>query len=222
MAVETTPGVSEGTPEEPQVGAGGTAEQTDLPHVARDRGLGLWLVITGLVAAAASFLLLYERIQLWQDSSHSTACDISPWVSCGQVMESWQASTFGFPNIFIGVVGFPLIIAIGVGLLGRLSLPRWYWVGLQTGVLFALGFCIWLWSQAVYVIGALCPYCMMVWAAVIPMAAVVTARNIIHGVIPAGEGLQRAAREWWWVAALLLYLAVAASIIVMFPQILAF
>lgn len=220
MAVETTPGVSQGTPEEPQAGRSRTAGQAEIPHVARDRGLGLWLVITGLVAAAASFLLLYERIQLWQDSSHSTACDISPWVSCGQVMESWQASTFGFPNIFIGVVGFPLIIAIGVGLLGRLRLPRWYWIGLQAGVLFALGFCVWLWSQAVYVIGALCPYCMIVWAAVIPMAAAVTARNILRGVIPAGEGLQRVARDWWWVAALLLYLAVAASVIVEFPQIL--
>ena len=194
MAVETTPGVSQGTPEEPQAGRSRTAGQAEIPHVARDRGLGLWLVITGLVAAAASFLLLYERIQLWQDSSHSTACDISPWVSCGQVMESWQASTFGFPNIFIGVVGFPLIIAIGVGLLGRLRLPRWYWIGLQAGVLFALGFCVWLWSQAVYVIEALCPYCMIVWAAVIPMAAAVTARNILCGVIPAGEGLQRAVK----------------------------
>ncbi len=220
MAVQTTPGVS-------QTSDGDTlppTEQTErpgaLPFFSRDRGIGLWLVLTGLIGSLASFLLLYERIQLWQDASHSTACDINPWVSCGVVMESWQASTFGFPNIFIGVIAFPVVVAIGVGLLGGVRAPRWYWGGLQAGVLFALGFCVWLWSQAVYSIGALCPYCMIVWAAVIPMAVVVTARNIIHGVIPAGEGLKRAAREWWWVAVLLLFLAVAASIVLQFPQIL--
>ncbi len=89
-------------------------------------------------------------------------------------------------------------------------------------MIFALGFCIWLWSQAVYSIGALCPYCMIVWAAVIPMAVVVTARNIVHGVLPAGPGLRRAAREWWWVAVLLLFLAVTASIVLQFPQIFTF
>lgn len=188
-------------------------------HLARDRGLGLWLVITGLVAAIGSFMLLYERVLLWQDPDHVTGCDISPWVSCGQVMESWQASTFGFPNIFLGVVGFPLIIAIGIGLLGGVRLPRWYWGGLQAGVLFALGFCVWLWSQAVFVIGALCPYCMVVWAAVIPLAVVVTARNILHGVIPGSEALRRATEGWWWVVILLLYIAAIASIVLNFPQI---
>ena len=183
-----------------------------------DRNMGMWMLITGLIGAVASFLLLYERIQLWRDADHSTACDINPWVSCGQVMESWQASTFGFPNIFVGVVGFPLVMAIGVGLSGGVRHPRWYWHGLQAGVLFALGFCVWLWSQAVYVIDALCPYCMVVWAAVIPLAVVVTARNIIHGVLPSSEGLRRFAADWWWVVMVLLYLLVVVSIVLQFPQ----
>lgn len=222
MAVQTTPGVSQDAAEETSSRPQPPEQSSPLPLFSRDRGMGLWLTVTGLVGALASFLLLYERIQLWQDPSHSTSCDVSPWVSCGVVMESWQASTFGFPNIFIGVVAFPIIVAAGIGLLGGVRVPRWYWGGLQAGVIFALGFCIWLWSQAVYSIGALCPYCMIVWAAVIPMAVVVTARNIVHGVLPAGPGLRRAAREWWWVAVLLLFLAVTASIVLQFPQIFTF
>ncbi|WP_010524942.1 vitamin K epoxide reductase family protein, partial [Nesterenkonia sp. F] len=171
-----------------------------------DRGMGVWLLATGAVATLATLLLLYERVQIWQNPDHVTACDVNPWVSCGAVMGSWQAATFGFPNIFIGVVGFPLILAIAVSLLGGIRLPRWYWGGLQVGVLFAFGFCVWLWSQAVYAISALCPYCMLVWAAVIPMTVVVTARNIEHGVLPVPRGLRRVLADWWWVAMVLLYL----------------
>ncbi|GAA4926121.1 vitamin K epoxide reductase family protein [Nesterenkonia rhizosphaerae] len=199
-------------------------EYDDAPVAAADSGrvalgrrtIGLWLLITGLVGAVASFLLLHERVQLWQDPNHTTACDINPWVSCGQVMGSWQASTFGFPNIFIGVVGFPVLVAVAVSILAAARFPRWYWLGLQAGAIFAFGFCIWLWANAVYVIGVLCPYCMVVWAAVIPFFVATTARNIIHGVIPASAGVKRIASEWWWVAVVVIYLLVFASILVQF------
>lgn len=203
---------------------GSDPEQTaaSTPPVFGLRAMAIWLIGTGLLGAVASFLLLFERIRLWQDPEYSTACDINPWVSCGEVMESWQASTFGFPNIFIGIVGFPVIVAIGVTLLGGLRPHRWYWAGLQGGVLFAFGFSVWLWSQAVYTIGSLCPYCMIAWAAVIPMTVAVTARNILAGVIPASEGLRRITADWWWVAMVLLYLLVAVSILVELPQALSF
>lgn len=74
------------------------------------------MFLLALIGSIASGLLLHERIALWVDSDHTTACDVNTWVSCGQVMETWQASTFGFPNIFIGVVLFPsLIILVIIG-----------------------------------------------------------------------------------------------------------
>lgn len=213
-------------PAAPDTGAHDSPDsaQTDpipgrVPAFARPRGFALWLVITALVGGAASFLLLYERVQLWSNPDHVTACDVNPWVSCGEVMQTWQAATFGFPNIFIGVVGFPLMIAAAVSLLavgGRM--PTWYYAGLQAGATFALGFIIWLWYAAVYSIGVLCPYCMIVWAAVIPMFVVVTARNIIHGVIPASAGLRRIAADWWWVAIVVAYVLVFASILLNFTE----
>lgn len=187
--------------------------------LARPGVYGFWLLLTALVGAVATGLLLYERVQLWNDPEHSTACDISPWVSCGQVMESWQASTFGFPNIFIGVVAFPVLIAVAVTVLTGLRLPRWYHLGLQLGVTFAFGFCVWLWFNAVYVIEVLCPYCMVVWAAVIPLFFVTTARNILTGVIPAPAGLRKAVSGWWWVAVILVYLLVFASIMMHFSYV---
>ncbi|WP_120004881.1 vitamin K epoxide reductase family protein [Nesterenkonia muleiensis] len=190
-----------------------------LPGYAQPVGFAIWLLVTGAVGALASFLLLYERVRLWNDPQHVTACDLNPWVSCGEVMQSWQSATFGFPNIFIGVVAFPLLIGVAVSLLatgGRM--PRWYYHGLQAGAVFAFGFIIWLWYSAVYTIGVLCPYCMIVWAAVIPLFVVTTARNIVHGVIPASAGVKRVARDWWWVVVAVLYLLVFTSILLNFTD----
>lgn len=209
----------------PQSGAEeNAADQPDqqnagrVPGFARPLGFVLWLLSTGLVGGVASFLLLYERVQLWNDPGHSTACDVNPWISCGEVMESWQATTFGFPNIFIGVVGFPVLVAVAVSLLGAGRMPRWYYHGLQAGAVFAFGFCIWLWIHAVYVLEVLCPYCMIVWAAVIPFFVVTTARNITYGVIPASENLKRFVTAWWWVLIIVLYLLVFASIVLGFSH----
>lgn len=190
-----------------------------VPAFARPRGFALWLLVTGLVGAGASITLLYERVLLWNNPEHVAACDVNPWVSCGEVMQSWQASTFGFPNIFIGVIGFPLLVGVAISLLavgGRM--PSWYYGGLQAGATFAFGFIAWLWYAASYSIGVLCPYCMVVWAAVIPLFVVVTARNMIHGVLPASPGLKRIAADWWWVAVLVIYLVVFASILLNFTE----
>lgn len=210
----------------PDTGAADAADPAAIPQhlgrvpaFARPRGFALWLLVTALVGAAASFMLLYERVLLWNDPEHVAACDVNPWVSCGEVMQSWQAATFGFPNIFIGVIGFPLLVGVAISLLavgGRM--PSWYYLGLQAGVTFAFGFIVWLWYSASYSIGVLCPYCIVVWAAVIPLFVAVTARNMIHGVLPASHRLKSIAADWWWVVVVVIYLLVFVSIVLNFTE----
>lgn len=183
---------------------------------------GIVFVLTGLVGAFASFSLLYEKVQIWMNPDHVTACDISPWVSCGLVMDSWQAATFGFPNIFIGVVAFPLLILTGIALLiagKKLATSRLWWTGIGIGAAFALGFVTWLWYSAVFTIGVLCPYCMVVWAAVIPFAFFTFNYIVSTDVFNVGfpERLKSFASSWWWVLVVLTYLAVIVSIVIMFP-----
>ncbi|MDO5492259.1 MAG: vitamin K epoxide reductase family protein [Nesterenkonia sp.] len=192
--------------------------ETDRAWIARRVPLGLWTVLTGAVGVVGSFMLLYERVLLWQDPDHATACDVNPWVSCGEVMQSWQAATFGFPNIFLGVVGFPLVVLAGLTILSGARTPRAWWWGLQAGVTFALGFCVWLWYSAVYSIGVLCPYCMVVWAGTIPLALGVTAGSVLNGVIPSTARVRRLTSDWWWVAVILVFLLVLASIVLEKPE----
>ncbi|MEU0572045.1 vitamin K epoxide reductase family protein, partial [Nonomuraea sp. NPDC005983] len=42
----------------------------------------------------------------------------------------------------------------------------------------------WLIYQSLYVIGALCPYCMIVWTVTIPVFGYVTLHNLARGNLP--------------------------------------
>ena len=71
---------------------------------------------------------------------------------------------------------------------------------------------IWLWSQALFSIYVLCLYCLIVWAAMIPLFLLLTVRNLAHGVIPDPAALVRFASEWVWLLVALGYVAAAASV----------
>ena len=164
----------------------------------QERALAIGLVVGGLIGFLASAVLLVERIRLAEDSDYVPTCSINPVLSCGNVMQSAQAALLGFPNPVIGVAAFPVVVTTGVALLAGARLAQWYWRGLQAGVTVAFAFICWLAVQSLYRIGALCPYCMVVWAVVIPLFFYVTARNAAAGVLgidpdgPLADGL----RDW--------------------------
>lgn len=145
-----------------------------------DRGLGIFLIISGAIALWSSLILTYDKIDLLKAEINGTAkdlgCDLSAFVSCSDVVSSSQSEAFGFPNTFMGVVGFSVVVTLGVLLASGVVLPRWIWGGFGLGVLFGIGFVTWLQYQAIFEIGKLCPWCMVVWAMMIPMFVAVTAR----------------------------------------------
>lgn len=146
----------------------------------RDRGLGVFLTLASLIGLYASAVLTVDKISLLQakvDGVEKTLnCDLSAFVSCSDVVSSDQSSAFGFPNTLIGVAAFAALAAFAAVLASGAGLPRWIWAGLQVGVLFGIGFVTWLQYQAVFDIGKLCPWCMVVWAVMIPTFVLVTAR----------------------------------------------
>jgi uncharacterized membrane protein len=201
---------------DPDSGAAGAR-----PPMTRNRPLGWLMVITGIIGWLASGTLVLEKLEVLKDPNHTTVCDVNPWISCGQVMQTWQSSLFGFPNMFIGIVAFAITITVGMSLLAGASFARWYWLGLQAGVTLGFAFVVWLWSQALYVIHILCPFCMVVWAAMIPLFVWVTIRNISAGVIPVPANAARILGDSGWIITALLYVAVIATIFFAFIQVFA-
>lgn len=143
-----------------------------------DKTIAYILAAGGFVGFVAAFTLAVEKIKLIQDPSFVPSCNLSPLLSCGSVMNTPQASAFGFPNPLIGIAGFAIVMTIGFALLSGAKFKRWFWLGLQGGVVFGLGFISWLIFQSVYRIGALCPYCMVVWSVMIPIFWYTTLYNI--------------------------------------------
>ncbi|WP_298251664.1 vitamin K epoxide reductase family protein [uncultured Arthrobacter sp.] len=190
----------------------GRAGEESLPVLSRRVPFGVLLVGTGLVGWLAAGILILEKLELFRNPDHVTSCDINPWVSCGRVMETWQSELFGFPNPFIGLVGFGIVITTGVVLLAGARLADWYWLGLQLGVTLGSVFTAWLWSQALFEIYILCLYCMVVWAAMIPLFILTTVRNLVHGVIPAPRALTRWVAAWAGPLIAVSYIFVGASV----------
>ncbi|WFE53129.1 vitamin K epoxide reductase family protein [Micromonospora sp. WMMD1155] len=152
------------------------------------RIIGWVLAVGGAIGAAAALTLTIEKINLLTDPSYRPSCSINPILSCGSVMATPQAAAFGFPNPLIGIVGFSVVTTIGVAVLAGARLPRWFWLGLQLGATFGVGFVHWLIFQSLYRIGALCPYCMVVWIVTIAIFWYVTLHNVHQEQMFASRG----------------------------------
>lgn len=133
------------------------------------RVLAGWFVVAGVIGLFMSGLIMYDKIQLMQDSGFVPSCTINDVVSCTDVMNSDQASVFGFPNPFIGLVGFGIVLCIGAALFAGATFRNWFWYGFLAGLVLAVVFVHWLAYEAVYSIQALCPYCMVVWTITLPL-----------------------------------------------------
>ena len=172
-----------------------------------------WVLIAGVIGLAASMTLTVEKIDLLLNPSYVPSCNINPIVSCGSVMVTPQASVLGFPNSLLGVMGFTVVIVTGVLAVSKVSLPQWYWAGLTVGVLIGTAFVHWLIFQSLYRIGALCPYCMVVWAVTVTLLVVVAS---IAFRAAQQTGPVRVAYQWRWSIAALWFTAVFLLIMVRF------
>jgi len=148
------------------------------------RRLGLLLAVGGALGLVAAMVLTVERFRLALDPSYVPSCSLNPVLSCGSVMTTPQAAVLGFPNPLLGIGAFAVVTTVGVLLLGGVVLPRWVSLGLQVGLSAGAAFVAWLVAQSLWSIHALCPYCMVVWAVVIPMFWTVTTDNLARGVLP--------------------------------------
>ena len=172
------------------------------------------LIVGGAVGLLASFVLSVDKVRLLENKiagrESAFNCDLSPFVNCSNVMGSHQSAIFGFPNSFIGILGFAVVLTLGVLWLDGTAVRRWVWFGLQAGTVFGIGFVTWLQFQSIYRIGFLCPYCMVVWAVMIPIFVFVT--GVTLRMLSPDGAVTRFVTNWTALIVSLWYVAVAAAI----------
>lgn len=120
------------------------------------------LILTfGAVGTLASLVLSIEEFHLLKDPSAVLSCSINIVLNCSTVMQTWQASILGFPNMFIGLMAFPVIMLVGALGLGGVKL-RWFYNAANAGLALCAIFAYWLFFNSLYVIGTLCPWCLTI------------------------------------------------------------
>lgn len=170
--------------------------------------VAIWFVLAGAIGWWAAFSLTMERLHLLADPNAAAACDFSILVQCTANLQSWQGSVFGFPNPILGLAGWVAPIVVGMALLAGARFARWFWWLFALGMTFAFGFVIWLISQSIYVLGTLCPWCMVTWAVTIPSFYVTVLHLLRTNVFPVSQAGQRRAGKlmvWMPLATLLSY-----------------
>jgi len=159
----------------------------------RPTALAVWLIIAGVIGWWAAFSLTMERLHLLENPDAILGCDISPLVQCGKNLESWQGSVFGFPNPILGLTGWVAPIVVGVAILAGARFARWFWWVFEAGVALAFVFVIWLIGQSIFVLGTLCPWCMVTWVVTIPTFYAVSLHVLRSGIVPAPRGIRNGA-----------------------------
>ncbi len=181
--------------------------------------LAWFLIVAGATGWLASFLLTLERFHVAADPNATLSCDVATFISCKSVMLSPEAKLFGFPNPLIGIAAFMAPFLIGFAILAGAKFTSWFWRVFFVGHTLALIFVTWLFFVAVFEIGALCPYCMVAWAAAIPLFWQLLAHGAREGYLPVPiktVGFFVRAYDYAWVVSLIHLMAIAITIMIQF------
>ena len=162
------------------------------PRGLSPRAYGTLLVVLGAIGFGGAFWLSYEKIESFLDPGRVASCTINIFLSCSVAMESWQGSLLGFPNPFIGLAAFPVVVTTGVVLLAGARLPRWYHLCLLAGTVLGQLLIFFLMWTSFYVLVKLCPACMVVWTIMWPLLWFQVVHAVQEGHLRVGEGLRRA------------------------------
>lgn len=120
------------------------------------------MLFFAIAAFIAAFTLSVEKLEILKNPDAKLSCSINVVLNCASVMKTPQASVFGFPNSFLGIMGFAIVIAVAMGGLMGNKFSKSYLVTAQVFYGLGLLFAYWLFFQSVYAIQILCPWCLVV------------------------------------------------------------
>lgn len=175
-------------PADSPVVAEAEAELSSSPRV-RHKWAFIEMLASSLLGLVASLVLSIDAVVLAADPDADLSCNINEKISCATVGLTWQANLLGFPNAFLGLIAEPVVITIAVAALGGVRFPRWFLNSAQVVYSIGLVFAYWLFFQAYFVIGALCPWCLLITVTTTVVFFSMTRVNLSEGNL--GSWLQR-------------------------------
>ena len=159
-----------------------------------------WIFTSMLVGAVlsllASFVLSVEAIEIAKNPNAELSCSVNIVLNCATVAAHPSATFMGFPNSFIGMMAEPVVIAVAIAGLAGVKFPRRFMFTAQifytAGLLFALG----LLYVSMFIIQALCPWCLLVTLTTILVWFALTRYNIREDNLYLPKKLSKRAHAW--------------------------
>jgi uncharacterized membrane protein len=148
------------------------------------------MLVSSTLSLIASLVLSYDAVKLAGSPASKLSCDINAVVSCGKVAKSWQSTLLGFPNSFLGLMLEPVVITVAIAGLSLVVFPRKFMRVAHVGYGLGLLFAFWLLSQSLFVIHALCPWCLLVTISTVTVFSTITRIVILENVWNFSEEFQ--------------------------------
>jgi uncharacterized membrane protein len=127
-----------------------------------NRGIFISMLVGAICSLIAAFVLAVEAVELARNPAAVLSCNINSVISCGTVAAHPSAHLFGFPNSFLGLLAEPVVITVAIAGLGGVRFTRRFMFTAQICYTLGFIFAYYLLYTSTFVIGALCPWCLLV------------------------------------------------------------
>ena len=120
------------------------------------------MLIGALLSLVAAFVLSVEAVDLAKNPNAQLSCSVNVIINCATVAKHPSAALFGFPNSFLGLIAEPIVITVAIAGLAGVKFPRKFMVIAQFCYTLGFLFAYYLLYMSMFVIQALCPWCLLV------------------------------------------------------------
>ncbi len=146
-----------------------------------DRWIFASMLVGAIASLIASFVLSVEAVELARNPDAILSCSINAVLNCATVGLHPSSNLWGFPNSFLGLMAEPVVITVAIAGLAGVHFPRRFMFVAQLCYTFGFAFALYLFYTSYFVIGALCPWCLLVTATTTFVWFAITRYNIREG-----------------------------------------
>lgn len=165
--------------------------------VAREnRGIFISMLVGAIFSLTAAFVLAVEAVELAGNPFARLSCSINSVINCATVAVHPSASLFGFPNSFLGLLAEPVVITVAIAGIGGVKFPRKFMFVAQVCYTLGFLFAYYLLLMSTFVIGALCPWCLIVTLSTTFVFFSMTRYNISEGNLYLSDKFAKRANEF--------------------------
>ncbi len=154
------------------------------------------MLVGSILSLLASFVLSTEAVELAKNPNADLSCNVSVVLNCATVNNHPTGTLFGFPNSFLGLIAEPIVITVAIAGLAGVVFPRMFMFFAQIGYTLGFIFAVYLFCVSYFVIGALCPWCLLVTLTTTLVWFAITRYNIRENNLFLPKNVQKLAHGW--------------------------